>query len=83
ALRRPERFRQMLAAGLADARGRLHFENDPYPQAGWMEQLLAAALAVDAGQIAKSCTDPRQIPQQVDAARIQAITRARQRLLPG
>lgn len=77
ALRRPERFRQMLAAGIADARGRLHFETDPYPQAGWLEQLLAAALSVDAGSIAKSCSDPRQIAVAVDQARTQAISRAR------
>ncbi|NWK80260.1 multifunctional CCA addition/repair protein [Aquitalea sp. LB_tupeE] len=82
ALRRPERFRQMLCAVLADARGRLHFENCAYPQVEWMEHLLQAALAVDAGTIARNCDDPRQIPAQVEAARVAAITRARQALPP-
>ncbi len=80
ALRRPERFRQMLAAGVADARGRLHFETDPYPQAGWLDQLLSAALAVDAGSIARTCNEPGQIAAAVDSARSQAIAKARMTL---
>lgn len=80
ALRRPERFRQMLCAVLADARGRLHFEDCAYPQVEWMEHLLQAALEVDAGTIARSCDDPRQIPAMVEKARIAAITQARQDL---
>lgn len=80
ALRRPERFRQMLAAGVADARGRLHFDTDPYPQAGWLEQLLTAALSVNAGSIAKACSDPGQIAAAVDSARSQAIASARMAL---
>ena len=82
ALRRPDRFRQMLCAVLADARGRLHFEDCAYPQVEWMENMLQAALAVNAGAIARSCDDPRQIPAQVEAARVAAITRARQALPP-
>jgi tRNA nucleotidyltransferase (CCA-adding enzyme) len=80
ALRRPDRFRQMLCAVLADARGRLHFEDCVYPQVEWMEEMLRAALEVDAGAIARNCDDPRQIPAQVEAARVAAITRARQAL---
>lgn len=80
ALRRPERFRQMLCAVLADARGRLHFEDCAYPQVAWMEHMLQASLQVDAGAIARECTDPRQIPLQVDAARTEAIRNARQQL---
>ncbi|PXX48363.1 multifunctional CCA addition/repair protein [Aquitalea magnusonii] len=77
ALRRPERFRQMLCAVLADARGRLHFEDCAYPQVDWMEGMLQAALEVDAGAIARSCSEPRQIAAAVDHARSQAIARAR------
>ncbi|BBF84760.1 tRNA nucleotidyltransferase [Aquitalea magnusonii] len=80
ALRRPDRFRQMLCAVLTDARGRLHFEDCAYPQVEWMEEMLRAALEVDAGAIARNCDDPRQIPAQVEAARVAAITRARQAL---
>src|SRR5690606_34817482 len=38
ALRRPERFEQLLLACEADARGRTGFENRPYPQRQWLQQ---------------------------------------------
>ena len=77
ALRRPERFAQLLAACLADARGRLHFEQCDYPQAGYLAAMLAAAQAVDAGAVAQACTDKKNIAQAVDAARVAAITQAK------
>lgn len=80
ALRRPERFRQLLEACVADSRGRLHFETVDYPQQGWLEAMLQAALAVDAGAIAQACTDKKWIPQAVDQARIKAISECRQGL---
>jgi tRNA nucleotidyltransferase (CCA-adding enzyme) len=46
ALRRPERFAEMLAACEADARGRTGREHEPYPQADYLRALLAAAAAV-------------------------------------
>ena len=67
ALRRPERFTALLeAAGDCDARF------DPAP---WHEAF-AAATGVDAGAIAKACTDKSEIPQRVRAARVAAISRA-------
>jgi tRNA nucleotidyltransferase (CCA-adding enzyme) len=78
ALRRPERFAQMLDACLADARGRLYLENTPYPQAGYLSALLAAARGVDAGAIAQACENKADIPIKVDAARVAAIAEARQ-----
>jgi tRNA nucleotidyltransferase (CCA-adding enzyme) len=77
ALRRPERFHMMLEACLADARGRLHFEDCAYPQTDYLKALLDAARAVDAGAIAKQCTDPREIPRTVEAARVAAIAQAK------
>ncbi|CUA84469.1 tRNA nucleotidyltransferase/poly(A) polymerase [Gulbenkiania indica] len=73
ALRRPERFGQLLQACIADARGRLHFESAPYPQADWLQAMLEAARAVDAGEIARQCQDKRAIPEAVDKARVAAI----------
>ena len=73
ALRRPDRFRQMLDACLADARGRLHFETAPYPQKDYLESLLAATLQIDAGAIAAGCTDKAAIPATLDAARTAVI----------
>lgn len=77
ALRRPERFAQLLAACVADARGRLHFEQCDYPQADYLATMLAAAQAVDAGAVAKACPDKKNIAQAVDAARVAAIAQAK------
>lgn len=77
ALRRPDRFALMLDACLADARGRLHFENTPYPQADYLSTLLTAARAVDAGAIAQACENKADIPVKVDAARLSAIADAK------
>ncbi|MCL6262930.1 multifunctional CCA addition/repair protein [Craterilacuibacter sp. RT1T] len=77
ALRRPERFHEMLSACVADARGRLGFEHCLYPQAGYLADLLHAARNVDAGAVAQGCANKRDIPHAVDAARIHAIEHAR------
>ncbi|MEW6694947.1 MAG: multifunctional CCA addition/repair protein [Pseudomonadota bacterium] len=53
ALRRPERFDQVLLACECDARGRLHHEARPYPQAARLRTALRAALAVDTAAIAQ------------------------------
>ncbi|MFZ5523599.1 MAG: multifunctional CCA addition/repair protein [Pseudomonadota bacterium] len=73
AWRRPERFAHLLQACASDARGRTGHENDPYPQADYLLQLLAIARAVDAGEIAKQCTDSSTIAAAVQQARIVAI----------
>jgi tRNA nucleotidyltransferase (CCA-adding enzyme) len=73
AWRRPERFTHLLQACASDARGRTGHENDAYPQADHLLQLLAVARAVDAGEIAKQCADGNEIPAAVQQARIRAI----------
>ncbi|CAK0764053.1 fused CCA tRNA nucleotidyltransferase/phosphohydrolase [Gammaproteobacteria bacterium] len=45
-LRRRERFEQFLLACEADARGRLGKENEPYPEADFFRDALAAAVSV-------------------------------------
>jgi len=73
AWRRPERFVQLLEACASDARGRKNHDQDLYPQADYLLQLLAVARAVNAGEIASLCRDNRMIPQAVQQARIAAI----------
>ena len=73
AWRRPERFTQLLQACASDARGRTGHENDAYPQAEYLLQLLSVARAVDAGEIAKQCADNNAIAGEVQQARIRAI----------
>jgi tRNA nucleotidyltransferase (CCA-adding enzyme) len=57
AWRKPQRFKQLLEACASDARGRTGHEQDDYPQAGYLQQMLLAALAVNAGNIAQQCED--------------------------
>jgi tRNA nucleotidyltransferase (CCA-adding enzyme) len=52
ALRKPERFASVLQACACDARGRLHREQTPYPQAERLSSALAAALAVPTDTVA-------------------------------
>ena len=73
AWRRPERFAQLLQACAADARGRIGSEQEDYPQAGYLLDLLAVARAVDAGEVAQACQDKGTIPAAVQRARIGAI----------
>jgi tRNA nucleotidyltransferase (CCA-adding enzyme) len=78
ALRRPERFTQMLDACVADARGRYQFEDCAYPQREYLLAMRAAAAAVDAGQIAAQCSNPKEIASAVAKARESAIAMAKQ-----
>ena len=71
--RRPERFTHLLQACTSDARGRTGHEQDAYPQADYLLQLLAAARAVDAGEIARQSSEERDIAAAVQQARIRSI----------
>jgi tRNA nucleotidyltransferase (CCA-adding enzyme) len=73
AWRRPERFVHLLQACAADARGRSGHENDDYPQADYLLELLAVARALDAGEIAGQCADNSAIAAAVQQARIKSI----------
>jgi len=73
AWRRPERFKHLLQACASDARGRTGHENDAYPQADYLLQLLSVARAVDAGAIANGCADNDTIAATVRQARTVAI----------
>ncbi len=53
ALRKPERFDQVLWACECDARGRLGFEERPYPQRARLMAALDAVLAVPTAEIAR------------------------------
>jgi tRNA nucleotidyltransferase (CCA-adding enzyme) len=81
AFRKPERFAQMLLASECDARGRGH-EAHPmrfqdYPQRPYLLQALAAARAVNAGDVAARYADQRdKIPEAVHAARVSAVKAA-------
>jgi tRNA nucleotidyltransferase (CCA-adding enzyme) len=77
ALRKPARFAEALQACEADARGRLGFEANAYPQAERLRLALVAARAVDAGAVAKSYeNDPAKIKDAVHRERVRAVAKA-------
>jgi len=73
ALRRPERFRQLLDACLCDFTGRLGWENRPYESPQYLLGALAAVTSLNSGEIAAACADKSKIPERIHAARVRAI----------
>ncbi|MCE4061052.1 multifunctional CCA addition/repair protein [Pandoraea sputorum] len=78
ALRKPERFVEVLQACEADARGRGgDFATAPYPQRERLLAALDAARSIDAGAVAGQYADnPGKIREAVQAARIDAVDAA-------
>jgi tRNA nucleotidyltransferase (CCA-adding enzyme) len=80
AIRRPERFMQVLQACLCDARGRTGLEDRPYPPATRLPLLLDAARGVDStGTAEKAMSQGRrgaEIGQAVMAVRAAAVAAA-------
>jgi len=75
ALRRPERFRQLLQACRCDYNGRLGWQDRPYDSPQRLLAVLAAVNAVKAGKIAAACADKAKIPERIHAARVAAVKR--------
>ena len=73
AFRKPQRFTRLLQACESDARGRLGFEDRPYPQAERMAVAFKAAAAVDSGAIAKQFDEPVRIKEAIHQARVAAV----------
>ena len=75
ALRRPERFSQLLEVCQCDFNGRLGWADRSYASAGLLLAVLAAVREVDAGAIAATCTDKAKISGRIHAARVAAVKR--------
>jgi len=73
AWRKPQRFAQLLAVCACDFHGRTGYRERPYPQAARLQAALDAALAVDAGAIARAHPEPQRIKDEVARARLDAI----------
>jgi tRNA nucleotidyltransferase (CCA-adding enzyme) len=77
ALRRPERFAELLLACENDARGRLGFEQRAYPQRVRLLQALACARSVDTAVVAQCQAalgrSGPQVGQAIQAARVEAL----------
>ncbi|MEF8702991.1 MAG: multifunctional CCA addition/repair protein [Candidatus Accumulibacter sp. UW26] len=76
ALRRPERFGQLLEACACDFHGRLGWHERPYTAPAILQRALARLRSVDAGAIARACSDRTKIAARVHAARIAALREA-------
>ena len=72
ALRRPQRFSQLLEACACDFHGRLGWEDKPMPDADLYPRALAAMRSVDAAAIARRC-EPGKIGQHLNEARVAAV----------
>ncbi len=80
AIRKPERFEDVLLACECDARGRLGFEESAYPQRARLLAAMRAARAVDTAPLAADAAarglKGPQVGEQIHAARAQAIAAA-------
>lgn len=73
ALRRPERFRDLLLACEADARGRKGLEQRDYPQREFFEHARAAVSAIALTAVERQGLSGEQIGQELRRRRISAI----------
>ncbi len=73
ALRRPERFTELLLACEADARGRTGRENAPYPQVGYLGQALAAAAGVSLSESERRGLEGAEIGEELRRRRLSAV----------
>ena len=80
ALRRPERFAELLLACECDARGRTGLESRPYPQLDYLRQAHAAAAAANLGPEERQGLDGPQIGAALQERRLAAVTEIRERL---
>ncbi|WP_305459889.1 multifunctional CCA addition/repair protein [Photobacterium leiognathi] len=74
AWRKPERVAQLATCCRADARGRTHFEQTPYPQADIFQAVFAIAQQVDVKAIVAAGFKGAEIREQLAAKRIGAVT---------
>lgn len=77
AIRKPQRFDEVLLACECDARGRLGLHDSPYPQRARLRQALAAALGVSTAAVAEQAQaaglSGKAVGEQVHAARVAAV----------
>jgi len=76
ALRRPERFAELLLACECDARGRLGLEERPYPQRDRLLRALALSAAVDSAAVAAQAAERGLRGPAIGEAVHEARTRA-------
>ena len=81
ALRRPERFAELLLACECDARGREGLQDRPYPQADYLRAVHAAAATATLSAAERAGLSGRQIGAALQERRLAAVTAAREAFL--
>ena len=71
--RRPERFEKMTQACLSDARGRTHFENDPYPQAAYLNRLVQKLNQLDLKEVLNSGKQGKKLSDAIYNFRLEYL----------
>ena len=77
AYRRPQRFKQFLLCCTADARGRTGFENAPYPQADFLNDIFTLCQTIKAAEFIEQGFTGRELGEKMHRARIRAIAQFR------
>jgi tRNA nucleotidyltransferase (CCA-adding enzyme) len=82
AIRKPQRFAEILLACECDARGRLGKEDDPYPQRTRLQAVLNTVLALETHSIAEHAMalghGGKEIGELIHAARVAAVAKSLQ-----
>jgi tRNA nucleotidyltransferase (CCA-adding enzyme) len=76
ALRRPQRFAELLLCCEADSRGRSGFQQRPVPQTAFLRAALRAALSVDHTPLMAAGLRGKKLGDRIQALRIEAIRSA-------
>ena len=71
--RKPEEFFDFLKACTADFRGRLHFDEKPYPQVDYLKSTFNAALAVTAKEFVEKGLKGIEIKEAINNKRITIV----------
>jgi len=82
ALRRPERFGELLLACEADARGRTGREDAPYPQVGYLRRMLTAAAGVTLTESERGDLEGVEIGAEIRRRRLAAIAALKASMAP-
>jgi tRNA nucleotidyltransferase (CCA-adding enzyme) len=77
AFRRPERFAELLLVCESDARGRTGLEDNPYPQAAYLQRARDAAADVQLSEEERTGLKGPEIGAKIRAKRLAAVTRVK------
>lgn len=72
-IRKPDRFTDFLSVCEADKKGRLGFENHPYPEADFLTVAANVIRDVDAAAVARDTADKSRIAEEITLAQVRSI----------